>query len=778
MAKNASRTKTPPPIEGLPQGAVVDEDDLVFFVYEREASLTETFEKDYLENRFKTERREERDEIGLVKNGKFKPNSYYKKWKPTATSRPLHRWQSPKMRQDGYVKRYSGWHEFNHKLTPSVLADYDIKNRQLAGECVVGLSGYAADQLWTNGIAEALACGAYEGDADAAADLMNLVLGLWPKAAAASLTPDEALQTACSYEEQRFIGRAPFADGVRPLLERAGAKPGMLARFRDARADVAEARKTMILIDGPRGIALRTARGEPEILAVHVFEPPKAWTKEFLKSLVEALGGPHDPVYGLRGTMTAEDYNAVRNDRNFYAEAQWPSPIVEGCKKEFGTTTAFSLFAGFGQPAPAVTFPGSRLGEKSGWFQYTVVDCETRGRERMVRRMRPCDEYIRQSLKNPDLACPDDVKFWIVRNEAGELKRDHNKFQALFDDWRWETIAGPLSIPPDPAKEYEAIYLWQTAECLREPLEDMMASLEKEAGLVFTDAVTPEKEAAALAAALGAVILAKFRRQCERIERVCNSIRYGDDFLLWDHDTCYNILRGLAGTTLEEPESRWSGTVAELHLAVNYELIDVGYALGMSSDFFDSPEALMEKLSPAFLKDVARRFADPRKPLPAPPVVRDREAFTQPASLEHLDDFLAWIDRSRAKNPLSSLFMALSDAVKAYWGVSEKTMASRLAKRGFSPEEAQAMAQRLALSLTAAKRFAAQLKGEPLAHEAVAERLHYMDNYVRGLGPKGSCDSVQLFLRAMAGAIELAPEGKASAESLAWAKLARELAKN
>ncbi len=776
MAKAASRTKTPRPIEGLPAGAEVV-DDQVFFVYERKAELTETFDEDYLENRFKTERREERDLIGMAKDGKFKPNAYYKKWKPTATKRPVHRWQSPYMRQEGYSERYSNWHALEHQLSPCVLADYGLfKGRQLRKGYCVGFTGYAADQLWTNGLAEALACGAFAGDADAAADLMNLVLGLWSKAAAASLNAEEAERVDCDFQAQRFIGKAPFENGVRPLLERAGRMTGFLERFCNARADTAEARNTMILIDGPRGIALRTARDEPEILAVHVFEPPKPWTTEFLTSLVEALGGPHDPIYCLRGTLTAEDFHAVFSDRDVYAEAQWPSPIVEGCKKEFDKMSSFIFFAGIDKPAPAVTFPGCLLEKASAWFQYTVVSCEMRGREHTVRRMRLCDDYIRKSLQNPDLPCPDDVKPWIVRSETGELKRDNDKFQALFDDLRWETIAGPLRLPPRPEKEHEAIYLWQTAQSLRAPLEDMMASLEKAAGLVFTDAVTPEKEAAALAAALGAVILAKFRRQCETLEDVSNKIRYDDDYFRWDRDGYYDTLRGLRHTMLNGADSRWSDSVAELDVGVSDELVYPGYALGMSREYFDTAETLMEKLSQAFLKEVARRFADPRKPLPAPPVVRDPEAFSKPASLDYLDDFLAWIERSHAKNPLCSLFMAISEAVKAHWGISEKTMASRLAKRGFTPEEAQAMARRLALSLTAAKRFAAQLKREPLDFSAVETRMSNMQNYVRGLGPKGLCESIQLFLRAMACAVEIAPEGRASAESLAWARLARQLA--
>ncbi len=756
MKKAAASKKTPPAIEGLPAGAVV-EDDIVYFVYRREAEQTETFERDYLEQRFQKEWREERDEIGMVKDGKFKANDYYRKWKPTTKRRPVHRWKSPYMRQKGYNERYADWSSSFLKLDSRVPADFDQKFGQLAHDYGVGFTGYAADQLWTNGLVEAIVCGAYEGDADAAADLMNLVLGLWPKAAVSVLSAAEAARVACDYADQRYIGRAPFADGVRPLLTRASAKAGFLQRFTQARADMAAGRDTMILVDGRRGLAILTAVGEPEILGVRVFEPPKAWTADFLTELAESLDNRWTPVYCLRGTMTAEDYAAVYQTGRLYVEAQWPSPIVDGCKKEFERCRSFRAFVLLHDRkiAPAVTFPGTQLGKETAWFQYTVVEDEMRGHNHMVRQLERCEDYLDELAGNPALPCPEDLKPWIVRSKAGKFERNNKKLQTIHDDWRWETIAGPCLRADEDVND--VLRLWLTAESLREPLEEMMNSLEKESGLVFTDAVTPEKEAAGAVAALGAVILLKFRRQCDKLERVSNKVHYGDDdFFLWDSDFVYQTLRGLSFTKVVVPEDR-DDDWGRLELCVNDDVVDAGYALGMSDDFFGSVEKLMEMLSPTFLKDVARRFADPVKPVPARPFVTDPAAFTDPVALDRLDDYLTLIDRTFAKTPLCLLFAHLAAAVKEHWGVSEKTMASRLMKGGYPAEEAAQIAQRLALATTVAKRFATKLKGEPLSLPEIRERRSYMDRYVLCDVVKAWREPLRIILSALACAVEAIP---------------------
>ena len=776
MKKAENTASDTPPIAGLPEGAEVA-DDQVFFVYRRKAALTETLDEQFFENRFKSAMREERDEIGVVKNGAFLPNDYFQKWHPTATDRPAHRWKNAFMRQKAYCRRYANWDDYAPKLTPRVAADYDylIKDARLERPLHVGCSGFAADELWTSGVAEALACGAFEGDAGAAADLMNLVLGLWPEAALVPFCPEDVNEIRYERSRQRVIGESLLTSdtAVRHLLTRIGAKTGFLKRFAAAREDAAAARETMVLIDGPRGIAVRTAIDEPEILAIHAFERPKRWTKDLLRDIVTALNAPEDPVYCLRGTLDAPDYAAVEaKSPPVFAEALWPSPVIDGFKKEFEDAFLLERCARRGKPAAAVSVPGGLLGNGSAWFQYTIIRDEYRGSLRVNRTLNRCEKYAADARKAPGLPCPPEVEPWITRSPDGEI-HIANSFKPLAESWRWEVIAGPRD--ENPFDEAQAARLWKTAESLREPLADMMECLEKSAGLAFTAAVTPQREAATAAAALGAVVVAKFRRQSKALEFVHNLLHYRDNGV-GDDDIPCRLMQCLVDTTLEAP-NRLSGDIAEIRVRTMAELdSELGYALGMSNTFFDSTAGLMDKLSPAFLKDVAQRFADPVKPLPPAPYVHDPEAFSDPATLDRLDEFFTKLGRSPAKKPLCTLFIRLADAVKAYWGDTAETIAKRLAKEGIAAEDAARMGERLCEALSCASRFGAQMKTAPLTLELATSRLYYAKPFVLATGTGGMCESIQIFLSALACAIELVPVSHVKEEAAVYARFAHELA--
>ncbi len=774
MEKSANSASSTPQIEGLPDGAEVA-GDRVFFVYRRKAELTETFDEDFFEKRFKTEMREERDEIGVVKNGEFLPNDYFQKWHPTAKERPAHRWKNAFMRQKAYCRRYANWDDYAPKLTPRVAADYDVKDARLESPLSVGFSGFAADELWTSGAAEALACGAFEGDAGVAADLMNLVLGFWPEAALVPLFSEDVTAIHYNRLRQRCIGEAPMPPVVRPLLSRIGARTGFLKRFADARADAAAARDTMVLIDGPRGIAVRTAIDDPEILAIHAFERPKRWTRDLLRDIIIALNAPEDPVYCLRGTLDAADYFAVKSkSSSVFAEALWPSPVIEGFKKEFKDALLLERYARRGKPAAAVSVPGALLGNKSSWFQYTIIRDEYRGSQRFQRTLNRCEKYAADARQDPGLPCPMEVAPWITRSPEGEIAIE-NDFKPLAESWGWEVIAGPRD--DKPFDEVQAARLWKTAESLREPLADMMECLEKSAGVVFTDEVTPEREAATAAAALGAVVVAKFRRQSKALEFVVNQFRYRDNDALGDADIPSRLLQCLRDTTLEAPD-RWAGSdIAEL-CARSLEEIDnqLGYALGMSGAYFDSTTGLMDKLSPAFLTDVAQRFADPANPQPPAPYIRDPECFSDPATLERLDEFFVMLGRSPGKKPLCTLFMWLADAVKAHWGATAETIAKRLAKEGIAAEDADRMAKRLQEALICARRFGDEMKTEPLSLKEATSRLYYAKRFVLESGTGGMCESIQIFLSALACAIELIPVSQVKEAAVVLARFAHELA--
>ncbi len=771
MATTAAIENSLPPVAGLPAGAEV-EGDRVFFVYRREAEKTEIFDEDFYRNRFKKEAREERDEIGVVKDGAFQPNDYFLKWHPAADQRPAHRWKNACQRQKAYCERYTDWTSGDPKLPPEVAADYAMKGGGLAQSLAVGFTDYAADQLWTNGVAEAILCGAFEGDAKAAADLMNLVLGFWPEAALMPLAPEEVAKVCYDRAAQRYIGEKPFAQGVRPLLTRLGARTGFLKRFADARSDAAAARDTMVIIDGPRGIAVRTALDDPEILGIHAFQKPKRWTKELLKSIVEALNAGWDPVYCLRDTLTAEDYHEVMDAAlgGVFAEAQWSSPVVEGFMKEFADATLLEHVARRGKPAAAVSVPGARLGKKSEWFQYTFIHDEYRGAVRVHRTMNRCDQYADAVKTHPGLACPPEVAPWIIRGSKGELSIE-NSFRSLAESWRWEVIAGPRD--ETPFDEAKAARLWKTAESLRLPLSDLMECLEQSGGLNPADGVTPEREAAVAAAALGAVIVAKFRRQSQALEILIGLS--SDDGFGCDSSMAFRLLRGLRGTTLEPPERRY-GVFAELYAGVAEPVDDPGYVLGMSQPFFDSMTGILEKLSPAFLKNVARRFADSVHPQPPVPVILDPAAFCAPASLERLDEFFAGLGRKQGRKPLGSLFVKLAETVKAYWGATAPTEETRLMAHGYSADDAGRMAERLEMALSAAKRFALDMKDEPLTPEGVAKRIHAVRLCVQATDCDAPGESIRIFLSALAGAVEAMPLAKVKEEALVFARLAREVA--
>ncbi len=774
MAKAAAREKTPMmrSIEGLPSGAVV-EGTRVFFVYRRKAALTETFQPDYFDQCFKSEWREERDEIGVVADGRFQPNDYFQNWKPAADRRPVHRWQSPFMRQAGYRQRYADWNDVVPKVSACARADYEFQDGQLAEKLLIGFSGYAADQLWTNGIAEALVCGAFEGDADAAADFMNLILGFWPMAAATALpaTTREIIEDAC--RRSRLIGRAPLATDIRPVLKRLGAKPGFLQRFNAARRDAAEARDAMVILDGRHGLAWRTAIDEPEILAVHAFQKPERWSKPFFESLLEALGAREDPVYCLRGTLDAADLDELADlPQALLAEVEWANPAVEAGKEAFWHPLQPTVQALGGRTTSCVMTPD--VVPNSLW-QYALINCELRGYEEAVRQSQSVEDYLDEIKNHPKQPCPASIKPWLDRGKNGRLEQNPATFFEVINDRRWEAAAVPARLGSGPKANKAVLRLWQAAEGWRHPIADMATCLEKAVGRPFSDEVTPEKEAALTVAALAAALIAKFNRQCRTLDAVENQHRYGDEIECWSHDGVRDVLTALSSATLQWPVDS-NSALAQLLVDLDSDLVLTGYALGMSCDHFDSVTGLFDKLSPTFLKDVARRFADPRKPLPPAPAIQDPAAYTDPVQPERLEEFLEWIAHSRGKNALCTLFAELADVVKARWGAAEKTMAARLVKQGFPDEAAQAMARRLALALTVAQRLAAKRTGAPLSTETLAERERFMEIYVQAKGSNGLCESIQIFLSALAGAVEAIPPAQAKEEAKRLARLAHEVA--
>lgn len=196
-------------VEGLPEGARVQND--------RKARLTSAFFPYYYRDA-DGQSKAERDYIGTVVDGKFVPNAYYTKNRPTRDNRPPERWRDPGQREKA-LRRGQG------QSSPLPVDWFDL---ELAGEKnvtrQVGASALCARILyeghWVEDVARAL-----KYDVAATMHALNLATLLALTAKASYLTVPEA-------ESCKLIGSGcPAGQDRGPFLAKIGADPELPVRI-------------------------------------------------------------------------------------------------------------------------------------------------------------------------------------------------------------------------------------------------------------------------------------------------------------------------------------------------------------------------------------------------------------------------------------------------------------------------------------------------------------------------------------------------------------------
>lgn len=684
MFETADTQTQAPAVKGLPKGAVVD-GDRVLFRYTRQTYAREEFDEDFAERqRFEQVERTEEDEIGRVEEGTFVPNDYYTKWHPTADSkeRPAHRWRMECQRQDAFERR-NGWEQaYDARRVPDAVAsEFHFVNGRFDDYLRVGLPIYAADYLWNNGVAENLVCGTFK-EAERAADLMNLVIGAWPQAVVE--TYEKQLQhDLFGYRPQdhRGIGAEAFKDGLAPLLKRVEKEAGFLTRFAESRLDTARARDTMVVVFAEKCVALKVAVDSAEILGVHVYKKPETWEPRHVLGLLKSLQAEEfTPVYFYEKTLTAEEFLRLDSDGrlNLFSEVGWTSPVVDGLRAEFTSSIFFYTSMPRFRHIAVLSVPGG-FGKKTHLCRYALMHEMGRGHRIGKTIYKNCIDYMTAWTADHNTPCPEAAAPYIKFGPSGAPGIDNAAYFKADEDACWCTVA--YCGQNYPADEF-VVRLRKTADFLREPLQLMYTAL---AHLADNTAAAPK--ATALTAALGAVIAGKFLRQCRIYSHVeyCNHHDWCDDYVstMW---------HSYGGTTVEEPD--YGGFA---HVSPNFnleELEDPGFVMGTQAPLFDSELEVFEKLSLAKLKATAVRFSGQAANTTPQTAVFNEALFKKP--VEHsFDEDVELLGRSFSTKPLCDYVHRLYLTVEKRYGKTPKTVKDRLMKSGVEATLAAAVAERL-----------------------------------------------------------------------------------
>lgn len=674
-----------PVVKGLPKGAVVD-GDRVLFRYTRQTYAREEFDEDFTDHQiFERVERTEEDEIGKVEEGKFVPNDYYTKWHPTADikERPAHRWRVECKRQDAFERR-NGWEQaWNSTRLPESAAEFNFVNGRFDDYLRVGLPIYAADYLWNNGVAENLVCGTFK-DAERAADLMNLVIGAWPQAVVETYEkPLQADLFGYRPQDHRGIGADAFKDGLAPLLKRVEKDTGFLTRFAESRLGTAQARDTMVVVFAEKCVALKVAVDSAEILGVHAYKKPETWEPRHVLGLLKNLQADDDtPVYFYEKTLTDAEFRKLDHDGrlNIFSEVGWTSPLVEGLKAEFSQPIVFYTSMPRYRHIAVLSVPGG-FGKAMYLCRYALMHELGRGHRTRKTIYKACINYMLDWKADHNTPCPEAVVPYIKFAQNGAPEIDNAAYLKADEDACWCAVA--YCGQNYPADEF-VVRLRKTADFLREPLQLMYEALAH-----LADNTSSAPKATALTAALGAVIAGKFLRQC-RIYAYAEYCNHHD----WCDDYVSTMWHSYEGTTVEEPD--YGGFA---HVSPNFnldELEDPGFVMGTTAPLFDSEIEVFEKLSLTKLKSTAARFSA-KVDNKTPPAAIFNEALLKKPVEHRFSDDVEQLGRSFSTKPLCDYVRRLYLTVEKHYGKTPKTVKDRLMKSGVDATLAAAVAERLAL---------------------------------------------------------------------------------